>query len=214
MGVFTDPDPQQFTSGFSCIDVLRWAGDSRVANFGPVVGDTATYGEYSDKLRYLARSTTYAIMKIDTSIINVGDSLDVYFESFYNQLDTSNAGVFHKIQSLLETIPDSALMLIEAMVPENEIEEKLLSYYQIYFDALYADDNLSSTDSALVMEWAQGNIALSGNTYFYSLATMFEEKHPELVSLRSSGTPSNLMQNTVAYADDNIEVSKTQQIRV
>ncbi|MBK7388251.1 MAG: T9SS type A sorting domain-containing protein [Bacteroidetes bacterium] len=200
------PDDQENTAGASCYDVLRLAGDSRIANFGTIVGDSATYGEYSDQLRYLGRSTTYAIMKIDSSIINVGDSLDVYFEAFYDQLDTSNSGVFYKIQSLIETIPDSALILIEAMVPENELEEKLLAFYQIYFDAFYTDDNLSSTDSAVVMEWTQGNIALSGNTHFYSLATMFEEKHPELISLRSSGTPSNSAENSLVYSNDNVEV--------
>jgi hypothetical protein len=37
---------------------------------------------------------------------------------------------------------------------------------------------------------------------------MFEEKHPELISLRSSGSPSNSMQseNAVAYADNAVVV--------
>jgi hypothetical protein len=117
-------------------------------------------------LRYLARNTTYKIMKTDTSIKHVGDSSDVYFEAFYNQLDSSNTGFFHKIQSLIETIPDSALILIEAMVPENELEEKLLAFYQIYFDALYADDNLSATDSAQVLEWTQGNVGTFRGSVF------------------------------------------------
>ncbi|MBK7391486.1 MAG: hypothetical protein IPI23_21170 [Bacteroidetes bacterium] len=108
-----------------------------------------------------------SIMKIDSSIVNVGDSLDVYFEALQS-IDTSNSGVLYNIQSLLETIPDSALLLIEAMVPENELEEKLLAFYHIYLDALYADDNLSATDSAEVLEWTQGNLALSGEVYFNS----------------------------------------------
>ncbi|MBP9084242.1 MAG: T9SS type A sorting domain-containing protein, partial [Bacteroidia bacterium] len=205
-GSMVNPFPSQNSAIFTCLDILRSAGDSRIANFGPVIGDTVTYGEYNDQLRYLARNTTYTIMKIDSSIVNVGDSLDVYFEAFYNQLDTSNSGVLYNIQSLLETIPDSALLLIEAMVPENELEEKLLAFYHIYLDALYADDNLSATDSAEVLEWTQGNLALSGEVYFNSLASMFEEKHPELISLRSSGSPSNSVENTVVYSIDNVEV--------
>ncbi|MBK8875549.1 MAG: hypothetical protein IPN13_17180 [Bacteroidetes bacterium] len=49
-----NPFPSQNSAIFTCLDILRSAGDSRIANFGPVIGDTVTYGEYNDQLRYLA----------------------------------------------------------------------------------------------------------------------------------------------------------------
>jgi hypothetical protein len=61
-------------------------------------------------------------MKLDSTIVYQGDSLDASFEAFFQRHDSSNIGKFFLVKSLIEREPDSALAILEAIVPENNIE--------------------------------------------------------------------------------------------
>ncbi|MBK8416229.1 MAG: hypothetical protein IPL22_18040, partial [Bacteroidetes bacterium] len=93
------PEPVTSTSGSLCTSFFRTT-PNRQDNFGPVVGDSATYSESEDLSRYLASQNSYIAMKNDSTIIYRSDSLDTDFESFSWRMDSSNVGKFQKVREL------------------------------------------------------------------------------------------------------------------
>jgi hypothetical protein len=81
-------DPDESTALFNCASTLVNSGDW-VVEFGPIVGDSTTYAEYSEQNTYLAKTIAYQAMKSDSTIIYQGDSLDADFEAFFERHDTT-----------------------------------------------------------------------------------------------------------------------------
>jgi hypothetical protein len=63
--------------------------EDRIAEFGPIVGDSASYDVNPEYNTYLARTIAYQAMKLDSTIIYQGDSLDADFEAFFERHDTT-----------------------------------------------------------------------------------------------------------------------------
>ncbi|MBK7967708.1 MAG: hypothetical protein IPK08_01635 [Bacteroidetes bacterium] len=83
--VLVNARPNENSALITCASTLLTSGD-RVLEFGSIVGDSATYAEYSEENVYLARTIAYKAMKLDSTIIYQGDSLDADFEAFLKDM--------------------------------------------------------------------------------------------------------------------------------
>jgi hypothetical protein len=123
-------------------------------------------------------------MKSDSTIIYQGDTLDADFVAFYESNDTSNIGKFIMVAELLTEFPDSASSIIAAITPENDLEEYLKDYYELYLDKISVADTIDSSDSTFVESLTEGAVSSIGESYFYALAYLFKEQHPAIVGSR------------------------------
>jgi hypothetical protein len=185
--VYADVD--ESTASFTCASTLRISGD-RVVEFGSVVGDSTEYAENSELNTYLARVLAYQAMKLDTTIIYQGDSLDADFEGFFETHDSTNIGKFDLVKSLIEREPDSAMAILEFITPANNIESYLIEHYQRTRDIADRGDELSSSDSAFYMERSVGSPTTDGEVYYYGLGNLFIEQHLPILSARIGQQPT------------------------
>jgi hypothetical protein len=185
--VYADVD--ESTASFTCASTLRISGD-RVVEFGSVVGDSTEYAENSELNTYLARVLAYQAMKLDTTIIYQGDSLDADFEGFFETHDSTNIGKFDLVKSLIEREPDSAMAILEFITPANNIESYLIEHYQRTRDIADRGDELSSSDSAFYMERSVGSPTTDGEVYYYGFGNLFIEQHLPILSARIGQQPT------------------------
>jgi hypothetical protein len=182
-----NPEPNETSVPVACNDFSRMMGN-RLANFGLVVGDSATYKEDLDESRYLSMRNSYIAMKNDSSIIYRGDSLDSDFETFFASLDTGNVGKLEQIKRSADADPDAAKAINASIVYSNSIEQNLKTFYFIFFDILEPGLELEASDTTTLEAMFSGNAINKGESFFNSLASLFREKHPESYSLRLGET--------------------------
>jgi hypothetical protein len=197
--LLVDPIPNENTASFNCNSTVVSSGD-RVVEFGPIVGDSAEYAEYSEENTYLARTIAYQAMKLDSTIIYRGDSLDADFEAFFQRHDSSNIGKFFLVKSLIEREPDSAMAILEAIIPANNIETFMVENYQRIQDITERDGELTADDSAFYLERTFGTPTTDGEAYYYGLGNLFIEQHIPIVSSRIGQQPS-IEQSILATSD-------------
>jgi hypothetical protein len=183
------PDVDETTAPFTCASTLRIIGD-RVVEFGSVIGDSTEYVENSELNTYLARVLTYQAMKLDTTIIYQGDSLDADFETFFETHESTNIGKFDLVKSLIEREPDSAMAILEFITPDNNIESYLIEHFQRTRDIADRGDELSSSDSAFYMERTVGSPTTDGEVYYYGFGNLFIEQHLPILSARIGQQPT------------------------
>ncbi|OQA08674.1 MAG: hypothetical protein BWY67_01463 [Bacteroidetes bacterium ADurb.Bin397] len=182
-------DPDETTASFTCTSSLLNSGD-RIVEFGPIVGDSADYAENFAENTYLARTIAYWAMKTDSTIIYQGDSLDADFEAFFQRHDSSNIGKFYLVKSLIEREPDSAMVILETILPENNIEFYMVENYQRIQDITERNGKLTAADSAFYLERTVGTPTTDGEAYYYGLGNLFIEQHIPIVSSRIGQQPS------------------------
>jgi hypothetical protein len=129
-------------------------------------------------------------MKLDSTIVYQGDSLDASFEAFFQRHDSSNIGKFFLVKSLIEREPDSAFAILEAIVPANNIETFMVENYQRLQDITERDGELTAADSAFYLERTVGTPTTDGEAYYYGLGNLFIEQHIPIVSSRIGQQPS------------------------
>ncbi len=178
-----NPEDYQSTTGDPCSTSTLISTDRRV-QYGPIVGDSAIYSEYSDANYYLEQFIAYSAMKADSTIIYLGDSLDEDFEAYFIRHDTSNIGKFYLVETLIDRYPDSAMTIVANIDPDNEIESYLLEHYQRSQEIADRGGDLSDSDSTFYLERSEGMSITEGVVYYYALAKLFIEKHPVVVSSR------------------------------
>jgi Secretion system C-terminal sorting domain len=183
-----DPIPNENTASFNCNSTVVSSGD-RVVEFGPIVGDSAEYAEYSEENTYLARTIAYQAMKLDSTIIYQGDSLDADFEAFFERHDSTNIGKFYMVESLIDREPDSAMAILDLISAENNIETYLIEQYQRGQDIAERNYELSAADSAFYLERTVGLPITNGKVYYLGLGTLFIEQHIPIVSARVGQQP-------------------------
>jgi hypothetical protein len=182
------PDAGETTSIISCTSNTVNSGN-RIVEFGPIIGDSASYQEYSEENTYLARTIAFTAMKLDSTIVYQGDSLDSDFEAFLERYDSTNIGKFYTVESLIEREPDSAIAVVQAITPENDIELYLKEYYQRELDIAERGYELLAADSAYFLERTVGIPTTNGEVYYHALGNLFIEQHIPLVSSRIGHQP-------------------------
>ncbi|MBK6641595.1 MAG: hypothetical protein IPG39_10295 [Bacteroidetes bacterium] len=138
---------------------------------------------------YLARTIAYQAMKWDSTIIYKGDSLDADFEAFFESHDTTNIGKFYMVESLIERETDSAMVILESISPENNIETYLIEHYQREREIAERNYELSSADSAFYLERSVGIPTTEGDVYYHGLGNLFIEQHVPIVASRMGLQP-------------------------
>lgn len=138
---------------------------------------------------YLARTIAYQAMKLDSTIIYQSDSLDVDFEAFFENHDTTNIGKFYMVESLIERETDSAMVILESISPENNIETYLIEHYQREREIAERNYELSSADSSFYLERSVGIPTTEGDVYYHGLGNLFIEQHVPIVASRMGLQP-------------------------
>ena len=128
-------------------------------------------------------------MKLDSTIIYQGDSLDADFEAFFERHDSTNIGKFYLVKSLFEREPDSAMVILGDIVAENSIESHLIEHYVRTQEITDRGGELSSADSAFYMERTNGLPTTDGAVYYYGLGNLFMEQHIPIISARIGQQP-------------------------
>jgi hypothetical protein len=215
-GTEYDPDPLAVsgiiiptTAGAST--VLCNDYNSRISRddmFGSIVADTLYFSENQDELEYLTRWETYMYMQNDTSILNLSESSDTTYQSFYAQIKTHNPGKLSHVteQSL---IPDSILVATtasEEITYENDIEYNKLLKNQVYLYKIALDSTMTETDSTTLETITELNWLQAGDAIYEAAAMLGKEIHPTVTSSRLAATnieqvPANLVeQNSISVA--------------
>ncbi len=129
-------------------------------------------------------------MKLDSTIVYQGDSLDASFEAFFQRHDSTNIGKFYLVKSLIEREPDSAIAILETILPANNIETFMVENYQRLQDITERDGELTAADSAFYLERTVGTPTTDGEAYYNGLGNLFIEQHIPIVSSRIGQQPS------------------------
>jgi hypothetical protein len=183
-----NPKPGETTAYFSCTSTsVNW--EDRILEFGPIVGDSASYDVNPEYNTYLARTIAYQAMKLDSTIIYQSDSLDADFEAFFENHDTTNIGKFYMVESLIERETDSAMAILESISPENNIETYLIEHYQREREIAERNYELSSADSSFYLERSVGIPTTEGDVYYHGLGNLFIEQHVPIVASRMGLQP-------------------------
>ncbi|MBL0074078.1 MAG: hypothetical protein IPP34_20680 [Bacteroidetes bacterium] len=91
---FDEVDPSSPT----CANANRIGDFDRDLSWGPVVTDTASYlVEYADELSHLFRQHVYDQLSANDSLLTIGSASDSLFQSFYDQMDSTNTGRFGRV---------------------------------------------------------------------------------------------------------------------
>ncbi len=181
-------DAGESLASITCTSTSANLGD-RIVEFGPIVGDSASYDVNPEYNSYLARTIAYKAMKLDSTIIFQGDSLDADFEAFVERHDTSNIGKFYMVESLIERETDSAMVILESISPENNIETYLIEHYQREREIAERNYELSSADSSFYLERSVGIPTTEGDVYYHGLGNLFIEQHVPIVASRMGLQP-------------------------
>ncbi len=147
--------------------------------FGYIVRDTARYEElYASQFNYHSRQKLYEIIKYNSSIIDMNDSTDVYYESFYNEALESNLAKFESVRVYIESGDyPAAISLVNAIVDTNSIEEVCKYIYGIGINILPLDSTLSNSDSANFFEIGTLHALTTGDAAFITRNNLFYEVH-------------------------------------
>ncbi len=151
--------------------------------YGFIVRDTARYDEtYATNFNYHAKHGLYDILKYNPEIIDMDDSSDVYYESFFDEMSISNLAKFDSVRQFTEAGDiTSALIILNSIEDTNAVEEYYKFTFGIGLNKLHTDSVLSDEDSTEFYDIANLHVLTTGEAGFMTRNMLFYEVHDDVL---------------------------------
>ncbi|MBL0050578.1 MAG: hypothetical protein IPP29_03175 [Bacteroidetes bacterium] len=161
---------------------------SRDAEYGSTVGDSLQFDEYANENIWLAKWNAYSSMKSDSTIIYQGNSDDIYYQQFFNDIAQTNIGAFAQINELAtdSTNITTAQNINTAIVDTNNIEYYKKTVNNIYIYTYANDVAPSIMDSAVLDNISALNFYEAGDAIYVAASMLDKEIHPQYVAMRKA----------------------------
>ncbi|MBL0341585.1 MAG: T9SS type A sorting domain-containing protein [Bacteroidetes bacterium] len=192
-----DPKDGQQPRSLQCANANRIGNFDRDVAFGPIVGDSATFEDYEEELKYAFKNYLYELLKHNDSLLTLGFSTDSSFQRFYTEMDTSNIGSFGAIREAIDSnMVDSAATLNELVTDINSIEYSRKSVNSVIINKILQGLDLDATDSTLLeyvfaQHWIQ-----AGKAVYETAGILGKEYHSPQISFRKSTSAHNETKKT------------------
>ena len=147
--------------------------------YGFIVRDTARYDEtYAQYFSYHAKRGMYNILKRNPQLLDMDDSTDVFYNTFFDEMQLSNLAKFDSVYQFTEAGEiASAHAILNSIEDTNAIEEYCKAAFGIGINKLNLDSALSNADSSAFYEIADMHALTTGEAAFISRNMLFYEIH-------------------------------------
>jgi hypothetical protein len=192
-----DPTGGQAPGSSICANANRIAGFDRDYSWGPVAIDTASYiSEYSEELSHLFRQNVYDQLNASDSLLFLGTSNDSLFQSFYDQMDSTNAGRFGEVVVAIDSsMIDTAVVLLDYITGANTIETNRKLVFSILTNKVLVDSIISETDTTSLENILSLHWLYTGKAVYDAAGALGHEYHSPEISLRTQNSQITFQQS-------------------
>lgn len=193
-----DPNHELDPGSSTCANANRIGVFDRDLSWGPVVSDTASYiVEYADELSHLFRQDVYDQLSANDSLLTIGSASDSLFQSFYDQMDSTNTGRFGRVVVAIDSsMIDTAVVLLDGITGSNTIETNRKLVFSILTNKVLVDSVMSSTDTTSLENIVSLHWLYTGDAVYEAAGALGYEYHSPEISLRKQNSQIPIQQTS------------------
>ena len=153
--------------------------DNRDYILAGIAKNPRTYDTLNDEFLYIDREAAFRMLRDSSHWLSLGHADDSYYQSFYDDQDKTNIGLFAEAEdSIAAGNLWAARLIVDAISPVGKPEENRKAVMQVYLDT-WAQDNYYLNDvQKAILDPIENEFAVSGgNAVFDARNMLYHEIH-------------------------------------